>query len=75
MAGSLIKSAAKLVYYYMFATLYGFVGGWANVSPKPSSLGAASAPPPPLEAQHEPLLGLKQRPSPTPRWGPCSEGI
>lgn len=36
-AGSFLKSAAKLLYYYMYATMYGFVGGWANVSPKPSS--------------------------------------
>ena len=30
--GSTLKSAAKLVYYYMFAALYGAVGGCANVS-------------------------------------------
>ena len=31
-AGSTFKSAAKLVYYYMFASLYGAVGACANVS-------------------------------------------
>lgn len=31
-ASSTLKSAAKVVYYYMFATLYGAVGGCANVS-------------------------------------------
>ena len=30
-AGSTLKSAAKLVYYYMFASLYGAVGACANV--------------------------------------------
>jgi ALG11 mannosyltransferase N-terminus len=30
-AGSGAKSMAKLAYYYLFATLYGFVGGFANV--------------------------------------------
>jgi hypothetical protein len=30
-AGSMAKSAVKLVYYYAFATLYGLAGGWANV--------------------------------------------
>lgn len=49
-AGSFVKSTAKLLYYYIFATLYGFVGGWANVSPKPSSVGAAPAPPLPSAA-------------------------
>ena len=31
-AGSTLKSAAKLVYYYVFASLYGAVGACANVS-------------------------------------------
>ena len=30
--GSTLKSAAKLLYYYIFAAMYGAVGGCANVS-------------------------------------------
>ena len=50
-AGSIAKSAAKMLYYYMFATLYGFMGGWANVSPKPSFSGGALDPPLPFSSE------------------------
>lgn len=37
-AGSPIKSAVKLLYYYLFAAAYGAVGGCANVRAWPACL-------------------------------------